>query len=105
MTSIQNAQMFEQKLKEKLLATGLEPKGFDVPLRNMRSDTKLFREENLPLLSEEQKLSTEFDKIYGAQTVDYNGNRNTVYGLSPYLQSPERESGKKLGSQDGQSVC
>ncbi len=90
-----NAQSHEQKLKEKLLATGLEPKGFDVPLRNMRSDTKIFREENLPLLSEEQKLSSEFDKIFGAQTVDYNGTETTVYGLSPYLQSPDRSVREK----------
>ena len=46
------AQAAEQKIKEKLLASGLEPPGFEVPLRNMRLEAELFCEANLPLLSE-----------------------------------------------------
>ena len=90
-----NAQKHEQKLKEILLASGLEPKGFQIPLRNMRSDTKLFREANLPLLSEEQKLSIAFDKVFGEQTVEFDGKEVTIYGLSPYLQSPTRSTREK----------
>lgn len=90
-----NAQKHEQKLKEMLLATRLEPMGFDVPVRNMRADAKLFREENIPLLIEEQKLSTEFDKIMGAQTVDWDGKEKTIYGLSPFLQSDNRSIREK----------
>jgi hypothetical protein len=41
----------EQKLKEKLLASKLEPQGFEIPLRNMRAEADLFRAANLPLLS------------------------------------------------------
>jgi len=32
----------DQRLKEKLLASGLEPEGFSVPLRNMRAEAALF---------------------------------------------------------------
>ncbi len=84
------AQTWEQKLKEKLLESRLEPYGFDIPLRNMVAETKLFREENLPLLTEEQKLNTEFDKILGAQTADWEGEEKTVYGLDVYRQSKDR---------------
>ncbi|MGH2523885.1 MAG: M3 family oligoendopeptidase, partial [Anaerolineales bacterium] len=42
------SQAAEQKLKEKLLASGLEPPGFEIPLRNMRAEAALFREANLP---------------------------------------------------------
>ena len=38
----------EQKLKEKLLASKLEPKGFKIPLRNMRAEADLFREVQPP---------------------------------------------------------
>lgn len=85
-----NAQVHEQKLKEMLLATRLEPMGFDVQVRNMRADAKLFREENIPLLIEEQKVNAEFDKIMGAQTVEWEGGEKTVMQLSPYLSSSNR---------------
>lgn len=84
------AQSCEQKLKEKLLESRLEPFGFDIPLRNMVAETKLFREENLPLIAEEQKLNTEFDKLMGAQTVEWDGEEKTVYQLDIYRQSKDR---------------
>ncbi len=85
-----NAQSHEQVLKEKLLATRLEPAGFDIPLRNMNAETRLFREENLPLQTEEQKNSNELDKVMGAQTTDWNGEEKTVYQLDPFRQSSDR---------------
>jgi oligoendopeptidase F len=85
-----NAQTHEQVLKQKLLATRLEPSGFDIPLRNMNAETKLFREENLPFQTEEQKLSTELDKIMGAQTTDWNGEEKTVYQLDAFRQNDDR---------------
>src|SRR5512140_316324 len=39
-----NALAADQKLKEKLLASKLEPQGFEIPLRNMRAEADLFRE-------------------------------------------------------------
>lgn len=84
------AQAAEQKLKEKLLASGLKPDSFEVPLRNMRAEVALFREANLPLLAEEQKLKTEYDKIVGAQTVTWEGQEITLTRLRPVFQHPER---------------
>jgi len=72
------AQAANQKLKEKFLASGLEPDGFAVPLRNMRAESELFREANLPLLSEEKKLSREYDRIKGNQTVSWQGEELTI---------------------------
>ncbi len=90
-----NAQVHEQKLKEMLIATRMEPIGFDIQVRNMRAEAKLYREENVPLLIEEQKLSTEFDKITGAQTVDWNGEEITVFSLNKYLVSEDRSLREK----------
>ena len=80
----------EQKLKEKLLASGLEVEGFEIPLRNMRAEDALFREANLPLLAEEHKLSNEYDKIVGAQTVTWEGQEVTLAQLQPIYQDPDR---------------
>ena len=84
------AQAAEQRLKEKLLASGLEPEGFEVPLRNMRLEAELFCEANLPLLSEELKLATEYDKIIGAQTVEWQGKEVTLIQLHPVYLDPDR---------------
>lgn len=80
-----------QELKQKLLASGLEPEGFEVPLRNMRAEAELFREENLPLLSEEQKLGSEYDKIIGAQTVEWEGRELTLTQLHAVCEGADRE--------------
>jgi oligoendopeptidase F len=87
--SVQSA---EQGLKEKLLASALEPEGFEVPLRKMRAEAALFREDNLPLLSEERKLASSFNKIIGAQTVLWEGEELTLQQLRRALQTPDREA-------------
>ena len=81
-------QAADQQVKEKLLASGLEPPGYSVPLRYLRAEAALFRQENLPLLSEELKLSHEYEGIVGAQTVLWNGAELTLSQLSlVYLDS------------------
>ncbi len=84
-----------QKLKEKFLASKFSPKGFAVPLRNLRSDVKLFREENLPLEVEIHKLENEFNAIISAQTVKWQGRELTLTQLTPVLQNPDRNLREK----------
>ena len=96
------AEAADQRLKEKLLSSNLEPTNFEVPLRNMRAETELFREKNLPLKSEEFKLSTQYDKIIGAQTITWEGKEITLEQLKPVYQDTDRskrESGWRLASE------
>ncbi|MDE3090650.1 MAG: M3 family oligoendopeptidase [Chloroflexota bacterium] len=81
----------EQKLREKLLKSGLEPMGLAVPLKKMRAEADLYREANLPLLTEERKLAIEYDKIVGAQTVQWDGKEVTISQLRPVYLSADRE--------------
>ena len=81
----------EQRLKQKLLDSGLEPEGFEIPLRNMRSEAALFREENVPLFTHEQELTNEYDKIIGAQTIQWEGQELTLPQLKPIFQDTDRE--------------
>ena len=85
------AQAADQKLKEKLLESGLEPPGFEIPLRNLRAEVELFQEVNLPLLTRDLKLSAEYDKIIGAQTVEWEGQETPVPQLLPVYQDLDRE--------------
>jgi len=84
------SQASENALKQKMLASGLEPKGFEIALRNMRAEADLFRENNLPLLSEEQKTLLEYDKIMGAQTVQWEGEERTISQMYPLQLESDR---------------
>jgi oligoendopeptidase F len=85
------AQRREQALKQKLLASGLEPENFGVPLRKMRAEAALFREENIPLLTEDAKLSEEYFKITGARRVEWEGKEVPLQQLRPVLQDQDRD--------------
>jgi oligoendopeptidase F len=84
-------QQAEFSLKQKLLRSGLTAPGFEIPLRNMRAEVGLYREENLLLLVEEQKLAGEYDRIVGAQTVVYAGRELALSQLQNQLQDPRRD--------------
>jgi oligoendopeptidase F len=71
----------DQQIKEKLLASGLQPKGFEIALKMMRTEADLFCAENLPLLAEEQKLAGEYQKITGATTVIWEGEEKTAWQM------------------------
>lgn len=86
----------EQRLKARLLASGLQPEGFAVPLRNLRAEADLFREANLPLLSDEKKLCSEFDKLIGAQTVQWEGAELTIVQLTARLNESDRATREAL---------
>ena len=86
----------DQKLKLKLLASQLEPIGFEIPLRNMRAEADLFRAENLPLLTENRKLGTEYDKIIGGQSIQWNGAEITLQQVRPIIQNSDRATREKV---------
>ncbi|MBN1146330.1 MAG: M3 family oligoendopeptidase [Anaerolineales bacterium] len=85
------AQAADQKLKEKLLDSGLEPDGFAIPLRNMRAEAGIFQQANLPLLAQELKLGSEYDRIVGAQTIQWDGKEFTLEQLKAIYQDPDRQ--------------
>lgn len=81
----------EQQVKQKLIESGLEPEGFAVPLRKLRTDAALYREANTPLLAEVKKLSLEYDKISGARTVTWDGKEIPLVQLYPVLEETDRD--------------
>ncbi|MEW6530353.1 MAG: M3 family oligoendopeptidase [Thermodesulfobacteriota bacterium] len=85
-----HAEQAEQQLKTKLLEQQHVPYGFDISLRKMRTQAELFREENLPLLTDEEKLCNEYDKTIGGQTVEWEGKEVTIPQLRPVFQQLDR---------------
>jgi len=99
---LQPTNVAAQRLKEKLIASGLKPEGYSIELRNMRTEAELFREENVPLFTQESKLGTEYDKIIGAQTVQWEGQERTIAQMKPVYQDGDRskrESAWRMVSQ------
>lgn len=80
----------EQKLKEKLLASGLESPNFKMGLKKMRAEADIFSEANLDLLVEEQKLNAEYNKLLGSQTVMWEGEERTMAQMFPLTQDKDR---------------
>ena len=85
----------EQKLKAKLLASGLSPKSFETGLRMMRAEAEIFTEENLPLLAEEQKLVTAYNKLIGSLTVMWDGEERTLTQMFPLFYETDRSIRKR----------
>jgi len=85
-----------QVLTKKLLESGLEPAGFKNPLRKMRAEASIYREENLPLLIEERKIGSKYNKIIGNQTVNLKGKELTLQQLRPLMSSPDRSTREQI---------
>jgi oligoendopeptidase F len=84
------SQAADQKMKEKILASGLEQEGFHIPLRNLRAEVEVYCEANLPLLAQDLKLSSEYDGIIGAQTITWEDKELTLSQIQPIYQDPDR---------------
>ncbi len=80
----------EQKLKARLLASGLSPKSFETGLRRLQAEAEIFSEENLPLLAEEQKLITDYNKLKGSLTVMWDGEERTFTQMLALLFDTDR---------------
>lgn len=98
-----SSQAADQKLKEKILASGLVPVGMELILKKMRTEADLFCDENLPLMTEESKLSTEYSKILGAQTIEWEDEELTLTQAKTRLQTQDRNVRKKVWERIAQS--
>ena len=91
---------FNDVLNKKLLdceyLDSLQSSGYTVYLRTVRKEVEMFREENIPLLTEIQQLSNEYGQISGAMTVEVNGKTSTMQQAAVELKSTDREHRKAV---------
>jgi oligoendopeptidase F len=90
------AQSAEQVLKQKLLESGLEPEGFELPLKRMRTEAAIFREENLDLETKEHKLVSDFERTVGTQTIVWDGEEKTLRQLEPVFMDLDRDQRESM---------
>lgn len=58
--------------------------------KHVRVHVELFREENVPLETEEAKLSQQYQKLSGSLTVQFRGEEKTLVQMGRYLEEPDR---------------
>ncbi len=87
-------QQAEFELDRKLVALAdrypLDHGRYDVLLRTKRTQVAIFREENVPLHTELSKLSQQFGKVAGAQTVFFEGKERTLPQMKEFDLSTDR---------------
>jgi oligoendopeptidase F len=85
-------QVIEQhvRLAGRLVASGLEPVGMEMVLREFRTDIAIFREANLPLFTEIEEHVAAYQKVTGGLTVPWDGETLTVPQLQPFMKVPDR---------------
>lgn len=80
----------DNALQIKLVESGVSIPNFDVQLRAMRANIEVFRAENLPLQTEIQKLTNEYDTLRGAQSIEWDGETLTLEQVIAKLNEPDR---------------
>ncbi|MDZ4771228.1 MAG: M3 family oligoendopeptidase [Chloroflexota bacterium] len=85
-----NTKGYGQILRQKLVQSGIVLDGMAVPLRNMRAAIALFRQENIPIQTEIEKLRIDYNKLIGAQNVTWEGETRTLRSMETVLQSGDR---------------
>jgi len=70
--------------------TAIDEPGFDLLVRNLTKEIELFREENIPLLTELQTEERKYSSITGAMTVTIDGKELTLPQAADYLMSTDR---------------
>jgi oligoendopeptidase F len=91
---------YEQALNEKIhhspFKNDITVDGFDIYLRSIAKNIELYREENIPLFSEERMLAQKYNAIAGAQTIHYKGKELTMQQASIFLKSKDRNERKEV---------
>lgn len=83
-----------QKLQERYVASPLRatlpmPRFF-VYDRSVSAAVKLFREKNVALQTEDDKLDNQYKKLCAAMTVQYDGKEQTLQQMGKYQRDPDR---------------
>ncbi len=87
-------QPYSDLLNRKLLKNPFTPElkdpAYPTYLRNVKKNIDLFREENIPLLSELAVEAQQFGVISGKMLVEINGKEYTLQQAAKFLEDPDR---------------
>ncbi|MBA3557549.1 MAG: M3 family oligoendopeptidase [Gemmatimonadaceae bacterium] len=78
------------RLARRILVLGFRHPDLETVLTEWRTDSEIFRTENVALFSEIEELSARYQKITGTLEVEFDGERKTIPELQPYLKLSDR---------------
>lgn len=83
----------DEKAKKRFLSIPdeLVPEELDIARKNAQWAVELFREENLPLISENMKLRNNYQNISSEWETEFEGEMRTPKQIMPFLEKPDRE--------------
>jgi len=91
----ENEKAADDRLKRRFLASpsvsNLPSERYSIMVRSLQNDVDLFREANIPLETEESKLSQGYQKLMGSLMVQFEGREQTMQQMGRYLEDPSRE--------------
>ena len=83
--------LLNKKVLENQWSKALESqKGFDLMMRNLKKEVELFREENIPLVTEISTETQKYAEISGAMMVNISNQEMTLPQAGVLLQSTDR---------------
>ena len=95
----------EQKVTKALLASPfraeLEDRFGKLLFTNLEIAVRTFDPKNMALMQEENKLQSEYQKLYASALVEWNGEMLPLPKLGPYKQSPDRAVRKAAYEAEG----
>jgi oligoendopeptidase F len=86
-----NTDKLNKKVNDSPFLKEISDPGYLILRRSIEKDIKIFREKNIPLLTEIQTESQKFGAISGAMTVEVDGKELTLQQAGDFLQSPDRK--------------
>lgn len=86
----EKAKAFQKALVESPFRQELEEILGNLLFRNLELEMRSFSPEIVPLMQEENRLTTEYQKLYASAQIPFQGKTVTVAQLGPYKESTDR---------------
>jgi oligoendopeptidase F len=81
----------EVTLARRLVEQDPQRPELETALRRFRTAIEIFREANVPLVAEAEKLASRYQQVTGGMTAEWGGERVPLPRLAPFLTSRDRE--------------
>ncbi len=98
--------VYDDKLNNKMLQSTflgeLTDKGYDITLRSMKKAVEIFREANIPINTQIQTKTTEYQAATGAMTVTVDGEEMTLQKAGSFLTGLDRNKRKEAWTKIGE---
>jgi oligoendopeptidase F len=78
-------------LQKRLVASGHVSPALETVLRGFRASIEIFRDANVPIMSQLEEHSASYQRITGGMTAPWEGKELPLPQLAPFLKEPDRD--------------